>query len=342
MAKTFTKAFLTGLKGIATAGSEIERLRFLPQKVEDGHIINFDGKSLVGKVEELTKDFEIFPLEEVTETKRLTKAKLDKYFLALDNNLLNILGEEVTDTNTVPKEKSDVLLDSLLEFAKAGDKKGARSVLKEIKDKWFALDDDIVEDAIEDIKDAIADKDVEGVKEIYFETESDGNDEGDVVKPDKEETPEHIEDKSTTDKSYEDQLVELADKEKDEDVNSLLLDLADAIKDDDKEDVKDLLLPELDSKHPAVKIVNAYLGNNDEVVEPVTEDVKEDDEPTDEEWIAEWKEDIDKAIEDKDIQAAKDLLKEFGEEFGEDEPEYKEYSEKLEEPTTTRRRRGRK
>jgi len=257
----------------------------------------------------------------VNDASRCTSALLRDYFVGLDKFTSSLDGDDTTTEDTT----SNPLEDELLDIVAKGDRKAARKVLKELKEQWFALPEDEVEDAIYDLQDCVADKDVKGAKGILADLGED-------------DTPVTL-DTSLNNCTQDDNPTKESTEPVNEDEADLLADIEDAIKDEDVEDIK-LLLKELGSKHPKYKEFEKLLN----ILEGAGEDTKDDeDELTEEEEIKEICLDIDDAIEDKDAKKQKDFLEELKEVAGEDSKEFKKYDALVNPKTETRRsRRGRK
>jgi len=310
-----TQGFIRGLESFITAKSDLDRLKHMPQRVEEGRLVNFQGHKLTAKIDGL-EDFIIMDADKVNDAKRFTSALLGTYLEGF-SKLQGVEDDETTTTENTNNEPT--LEDLLLDAVEAGDKKEVRNICKQLKEQWFALDEDVVEDAIDDIKDCVADKDVKAVEDILDSLETN------------DEEPKQQEVKKSEVKEI---FKEETPTKNDEDTEDLLLDIQDAIKDEDVEDVE-LLLKELGEEHPRYKefsISLATLKGEDAVIEP---EKNEDDEIDD--IIA----DLEDAIKENDIDGengAKVILEELKELVGEDDEDYIKFN-KIVNPTTTRRNR---
>jgi len=309
-----TQGFIRGLEGFITAKSDLDRLKHMPQRVEDGRLVNFKGHKLTAKIDGL-EDFVIMDADKVNDAKRFTSALLGTYLEGF-SKLQGVEDCETTPTESTNNEPT--LEDLLLDAVANGDKKEVRNICKQLKEQWFALDDDVVEDAIDDIKDCVADKDVKAVEDILNSLEEP---EQEVVIEKSKSAPELV----------KEIVKEETPTNNDEDEEDLLLDIQDAIKDEDIEDVE-LLLKELGTEHPRYKefsISLATLKGEDAVIEPETNEIDD--------IIA----DLEDAIKENDIDGengAKVILEELKELVGEDDEDYIKYN-KIVNPTTTRRNR---
>jgi len=314
------KGFLKGFSEIVKAKSDLDRLKYLPQKVEAGEVFDFKGNSMFGILDGIS-DTVIIEAARVNGASRCTSALLRDYFVGLDEFTSTLDGGDTT-TEAV---ENNPLEAELLDIVDKGDRKAARKVLKELKEQWFALPEDEVEDAIYDLQDCVADKDIDGAKGILADL---GNDDAQKEAPVKETTKKVEQESKTPVESTE---------PVNEDEADLLADIEDAFKDEDVEDVK-LLLKELGVKHSKYAEFEKQLKTLENLGE-----VEDDVELTEEEEIKEICLDIDDALEDKDAKKQKDFLKELKEFAGEDSEEYKKYDALVNPKTETRRpRRGRK
>ena len=189
---------------------------------------------------------------------------------------------------------------------------------QEIKDQWFALNDDDVADTIMDLSDAVADKDVDYAKEILENLPGNENDtpKSEVVEketPAKKETPKKA----------------AVGKELTEEESEIIEDIKSAIDDGDEKDFKELLAE--------LKEVNPDLANEWADAFVAAED--KDEEDTDS-VVDEIIEDLEAALADGDTDEAKECLEELGDEVGTDSDIYKEYAEKLAPKKSRRERRG--
>ena len=304
----FVKAFLNGSRQMVEASSDLERLQFMPQKIEGGNVIDFTGRTLFKGLD--INDTEIFDASRVNDAKRITAALKRDYFIGLDKvmHLFND-GSSASDLDegTPAEEYGADIYDAIAN----GDKKGLRTVLKEYKKvKWAALNEDDVEDAIYDLNDCIVGKDVDSAKEIV--TELIGEDICEVKETEVKETTE-----STHTPANEDEA-------------ELIVDLEEALADKDYEDVE-MLLKELGEKHPRYsEFASRVPGNEDEAPADDSQEYA---------VITEICEDIDASIKEGDIADAKKFLEELATEAGKDSDVYKEYEAKVNPPKTTRRKR---
>lgn len=312
----FLKAFLTGYTDIVKTSNDLDRLRFAPQRVEAGVFYNFHNtdmfKGAVGGLEGLT--IELIKAERVNETSRFTGALQRDYFAGFDKMMEQITklpGGKYT-TDAVADEVVEVTLDDkILEIVKSGDKKAFRAMRQEIKDQWFALNDDDVADAIMDLGDAVADKDVDYAKEILDGLP--GNEPTETVK---KETPANTVAKEPELTEEEEEIIE---------------DIKSAIDDGDEKDFKELLAE--------LKEINADLAKEWStafVAAPTADEVSDKAETS---VVDEIVEDLEAALEDGDMEEAKECLEELKDEVGEDSDLYKEYAAKVV-PAKRSRRRG--
>jgi len=296
----FLKAFLTGYGDMVKAKTDLDRLKFLPQRVEDGVFYNFKGedmfKGAVKGLEDL--NIELIKEDRVNDTSRFTQALQRDYFEGFDKLIGSLDGVEQSEQSDTVEEKVDPVK-ALYDVVEAGDKKAFRSLRKELKDQWFALDDAEVEDAIFDLSDAVADKDLEFAKEIV---EGLGQDLENPV-----ETPE------------EDEGVIADEQSVDDEVSEIVEDIKSAIDDGDEKDFKELIaeLKEIDKK--------SYNEWKDAFVAQPEENSEEEED----EVVKEILEDLEAAVEENDEAEIKELLEELAEEVGEDSDLYIEWSEKV-------------
>lgn len=302
---SFLKAYLAGYTVMALTSNDLDRLKYAPQRVEDGEVFNFNNKSMFGKVDGV-EDQVILDADRVNNATRFTAALKRDYQAGMDNFIASLVGgDAVAEEETTADVKLD---DKILEVVKVGDKKAFRGMRQEIKDQWFALDDAEVTDAILDLSDAVADKDVEFAQEIL-----DGLGEVADETPTKEE-PE-VKEKEETKKS-----TELTEEE-----SEIIEDIKSAIDDGDEKDFNELI-EELKEVNPDLADEWSTAFN---AAEPEAEETKEDEE----DLVDEIVEDLEAAIKDRDMDEAKECLEELKEEVGEDSDLYKEfdklYAEKL-------------
>lgn len=310
---SYLKSYLKGFENLVKAKSDLERLRHMPQKLENGELINFNGKSLVGKVESLKDSgiLEVIDAERVNDASRYTAALQKEYFDGFTKLIKIIEDAEGDVTNNVDEQSNEPSLeDRIIEIVEAGDKKAFRSIRQELKDAWFAVGDSEVADALIDLSDAVADKDVEFAKEILEglgdtpvidEKQSKTNKGSDV------ENPKEVDD----------------DSEQDED-DELLADFNDAVEDEDAEDCE-LILKEMKEKnHPKLKECEKIFSDKFGAA-------TFEKEPADEEGdvVNEILDDLDDAFDDKDLDKCKKLLDELKEEVDEDDEDLLEYMNKV-------------
>jgi len=304
----FLKAFLNDYTNMVKTSNDLDRLKFAPQRVEAGVFYNFKNEDMFkGAVQGLeTLNIELIPADRVNETSRFTGALQRDYFAGFDKMMEQITklpGGKYT-TDAVADEPVEVTLDDkILEIVKSGDKKAFRAMRQEIKDQWFALNDDDVADAIMDLGDAVSDKDVDYAKEILDGLP--GNE------PVKKETP------ADTVVVEEDENAELTDEEAE-----IIEDIKSAIDDGDEKDFKELIAE--------LKEINADLAKEwSTAFVAAPADDKDEEEGTD--VVDEIVEDLEAALEDGDMEEAKECLEELKDEVGEDSDLYKEYAQKLKE-----------
>lgn len=308
----FLKAFLTGYTDMIKTSNDLDRLKFAPQRVEDGVFYNFQNKDMfAGAVQGLeTLNIELIPADRVNDTSRFTGALQRDYFAGFDKMMDQIVKLPGGKYETASEDAAPVdvtLDDKILEIVKTGDKKAFRSMRQEIKDQWFALNDDDVADALLDLADAVADKDVEYAKEILEGL--DGN---------SDETP-------------------VATNELTDEESEIIEDIKSAIDDGDEKDFNELI--------SELKEINADLANEwaDAFAVNVDDPAAENDTPKseDDSIVDEIIEDLEAALEDGDMDEAKECLEELKEEVGEDSDLYKEYAAKVAPKKSSRRsRRG--
>lgn len=293
--------------------NDLDRLKYAPQRVEDGVFYNFHNKDMfAGAVPGLESlNIEIIDAARVNDTSRFTGALQREYFEGFNKMMDQIVKLPGGKYETAaPVEVT--LDDKILEVVKSGDKKAFRAMRQEIKDQWFALNDDDVADAIMDLSDAVADKDVDYAKEILENLEP-------VETPKVKETP-----KTETKKEPE-----LTEEE-----SEIIEDIKSAIDDGDEKDFKELLA-ELKDVNPdlAEEWADAFAVN---VNDPAADETKEEETDVVDEII----EDLEAALEDGDMDEAKECLEELKEEVGEDSDVYKEYAAKVAPKKERRSRRG--
>jgi len=312
----FTEAFLKTSRNMVEAKSDIERLRFMPQKIEGGKVIDFTGEVLFKVLN--TEDVVIFDMERVKKGKRFTTALSRDYFIALDG-VMHLFSRDGETSNDEPKEEYGA---DIYKAVGDGDKKGLRKILREyVKVKWDGLNEDDIDDAVFDLNDCATGKDVDGAREIV--TELIGEDICEV----KEE--ESSEPSTSSTEAPEPSNHTPAN----EDEAELLADLDDAVKDEDWEDVE-TLLNELGEGHPCFMDYKMKLpSNKEDESKPTT-----CDKDSDAQVITEICEDIDAALGDGDTKDAKKYLEELAAEAGKDSDKYEEYEAKVNPPKKETRR----
>jgi len=312
----FIEAYLMGLRNMVESKNDLERLRFMPQLIEGGVVTDFKGNMIFNTLD--CEDTIIFDADRVNNTKRYTSALSRDYFAALDKVIPLLTGgtKGTAEEKTAPQKEYG---HDILALVEVGDKKGLRTLLKEYKKvQWSALNEDAVEDAIFDLNDCAADKDVKEARVIIT----------DLVGTDICET--ETQPVKEIQKAAETIAASTPDNE---DEAELLQDLEEAIADEDIEDVK-LLLRELGKEHPRYAEFAAVL-NAPKAEEP-TNDVADDN------LITEICEDIDAALADNDTKDAVKFLTELADEAGVDSDVYKEYNLKVNPPKQERTRRNRR
>ncbi len=321
----FLKAFLTGYTDMVKTSNDLDRLRYAPQRVEAGVFYDFHNTDMFkGAVEGLDGlTIELIKAERVNDTTRFTGALQRDYFAGF-NKMMDLVAKTDTGGYTTTADTDEpvevTLEDKILEVVKAGDKKAFRSLRKELKDKWFALDDADVEDAIFDLGDAVADNDVDFAKEILANV---GEDDTPAEEPEPEVKELKVAPKKTA---------KLTEEE-----SEIIEDLKSAIDDGDQKDI-DELLAELKEVNEA--LYDEWLPATQ--VEQPEEDpeVKDEEEDDDSSVVDEIIEDLDAAIADEDEDEAKACLEELADEVGVDSDIYKVNAEKLTSKKTRRSRRG--
>lgn len=322
----FVHAYLKGLTHMVQSKADLERLRFMPQKIENGNLINFEGQVLVGGLD--IKDTIIADFDRFATAKRYTVPLANDYFTALESVMslfVNKVGSEKdSETETSFEEPYGA---DIYDAVAAGDKKALRKVLKQYKrTKWSALDEDDVEDAIDDIVDCIGENDaVPAAKEIVNNLI--GDDICEVAKPNDKEKP-----------IQKDPAVSVQETPADEDEAELLQDLADAVKDEDWDDVE-MLLNELGKDHPR------YVEFEKHLKPEAKEDTKpsdDNDNDNDDDIVDEILDDLEDALKKGDTSNQKEFLAELAKEIGEDDDLYKEYDVKVNPPKQERSRRSRR
>ncbi len=316
----FLKAYLAGYTAMALTSNDLDRLKYAPQRVEDGEVFDFNNKSMFGKVEGI-EDQVILDAARVNEATRFTAALKRDYQEGMDKFIASLIGGDAPaeDEEEAKADPVQELYTKLYEIAAAGDKRTFKSLRKELKDQWFALDDADVEDAIFDLGDAVADKDVDYAKEIV---EGLGEDQEDAPE---EETPKKSE-KST----------KLTDEE-----SEIIEDIKSAIDDGDEKDFNELI-DELKEINPDLADEWSTAFTAQDAPEEETKEEEEYDNAQDSESsvVDEIIEDLDAAIADGDEEEAKACLEELADEVGVDSDTYKVNAEKLAPKKTRRSRRG--
>jgi len=319
----FLTAFLTGYTDMVKTSNDLDRLKFAPQRVENGVFYNFKGedmfKGTVAGLENIS--LELIDAERVNGTSRFTQALTKEYFKGFDT-LMDMISKETGGVVAEDEPKLDpvsTLYHKLYDIVEAGDKKAFRTIRSELKDQWFAIDGGEVEDAIFDLSDAVADKDVDFAKEIV---EGLGGDEvpeeyaaaGVVEDNVPEPTPNKVDEKGLTEEEAE-----------------IIEDIKTAIDDGDEKDFNELIaeLKEVNAGL-AKEWKGAFVVKN---TEPTTDEAEDD-------VLGEILEDLAVAVEENDEAEIKELMEELADEVGEDSDTYKEWSEKVAPKKTRSRRRG--
>lgn len=313
---SFMKPYLQGIESMVSTSNDLERLTYALQRIENGVFYNFKGQDMfngaVAGLEEL--NIEVLKVERVTETTRFTSA-LQRDFNAGMKKVYDSITRLSDGSYEVAPERT--ILDDLYDVVAKGDVKAFRDIRTKLKEKWFALDTDVVGDAILDLADAVSDKDVEYAKEIVERVECDED-----ATETADETPVKKEEPKAT-KKEEPTEADITEEE-----FEIIEDIKSAIDDGDEADFKELL--------KELKEVNEGLYNEWKGAFKTSPETEDDG------IVAEILEDLDKAIEEGDEDEVKELLEELKEEAGADSDIYKEYAAKCEPKKTTRReRRGR-
>lgn len=314
---SFVKPFLVGYKNMVKASSDIDRLKCMPQRLEDGKLIDFAGKVILGGIQDVA-DMEVIEAARINDASRYTAALQRDYFAGLDVLFSKFDGGTV-DVDDAPVDVVVALYSKLYDIVETGDKKGFRAIRTELKDQWFALDAEVVSDAILDLADAVADKDVNLAKEIVEGIDDEPEAEAPAAKeePELKETPKKSKAKLTEEES------------------EIIEDLKSAIDDGDQKDI-DELLAELKEVNKA--LYDEWLPATQ--VE-VAEDTPEEEETEDDNIADEIIDDLDAAIADEDVEEAKACLEELADEVGKDSELYKVNAAKLAPKKETRKsRRG--
>lgn len=338
-----TISYLQGLKSIVNEKDALTRLKFLPQRVENGVLINFNNKGIFKDTQIGEDDCIIFDKDTVNNASRCTDALINKYFDALDSFLSNCsINDNSGEAVNVSSNK--IVIDPIYELLYTAienkDKKEVKKLCEDLENKWFALDPDIVEDAIFDIMACVKAGDVDEVKAIIKEVEGEdlpADIVGSVAKTIVKEVCEDAARKAIKE-TITKPFIEENYQPKDETEEDLLADLDDAIKDEDVEDIE-MLLKELGEKHPLYsKYHKIYLTLQDGADKKDTS--SEDDE------IEEILADLDDALEAGELDGkdgAIAILEELKDIVGEDDADYKKYYDLVYPPkkeTRTSRRRG--
>lgn len=313
----FIEAYLKGLTNMVESKSDLERLRFMPQKIEGGIVTDFKGNVIFKDLD--INDIIIFDADRVNDTKRFTAALSRDYFQGLDK-VMPLFSRSSTNTDTPTEVEAVVEYGTdIYDAVATGDKKGLRAILRVYKNtKWSGLNEDAIEDAVYDLNDCADDKDVKGAKEIVLDLIGD-----DICEVEDTKTDDEIDDAGACIKKPTTHA-----EPANEDEAELLQDLDEAIADKDWDDVE-MLLKELGDKHPRYNDLAANLpgGDKAEVAEPAEGNV-----------VDEICEDIDAALKEKDIDDAKKYLAELADEAGEASDVYKEYAAKVNPPKERARR----
>lgn len=316
----FIKSYLNTSIEMIKAKNDLERLSFMPQKIESGEVIDFKGNISFKGLD--VKDVEVFPAARVNDATRCTSALTRDYFLALDK-VMPLFGNGPAET----KQEDDKEYGAdILALVEAGDRKGLRSLLKDYKKgKWSSLDEDKLEDDIDDLVDCAVDKAVDDarsiIKDIAFMDLDD-------VEPTEMTT-------TTPTTPADTEKKESTHKPANEDEAELIADIEGAVSDEDWEDVE-LLLKELGDKHPRYTEFASKL--------PSEQDDTKEESKSEGSVIDEILDDLDDALTEKDTTACKEILAELLVETATDDIDYVEYKAKVDalaEPARrTRRERG--
>ena len=322
---SFMKPYLQGIESMVSTSNDLERLTYALQRIENGVFYNFKGQDMfngaVAGLEEL--NIEVLKVERVTETTRFTSA-LQRDFNAGMKKVYDSITRLSDGSYEVAPERT--ILDDLYDVVAKGDVKAFRDIRTKLKEKWFALDTDVVGDAILDLADAVSDKDVEYAKEIVERVECD--DETPVKKEEPKATKKEEPKATKKEEPKATKKEEPTEADITEEEFEIIEDIKSAIDDGDEADFKELL--------KELKEVNEGLYNEWKGAFKTSPETEDDG------IVAEILEDLDKAIEEGDEADFKELLKELKEEAGADSDIYKEYAAKCEPKKTTRReRRGR-
>ena len=301
---SFLKAYLAGYESLINTSNDLERLKYGVQRVENGVFYNFKGNDMFkGAVKGLESlNIEVLKVERVMDTTRFTSALVRDYTAGMKKVLDAITRLDDGSYEVAPER---TVLDDLYDIVAKGDMKAYRELRSALKEKWFALDPS---DLLLDLADMVADKDVAGAKELVENFEDDDKEEVAAVEPEPK-----AEESKLTDDEFE-----------------IIEDIKSAIDDGDEADFKELL--------KELKEVNECLYEEWKGAFKASPTETDEDDGV----VAEILEDLDKAIEEGDEDEIKELLEELKEEVGADSDTYKEYAEKCQPKTKTRReRRGR-
>ena len=307
------KAIFTDL---LQAENKIETLRLMPHKIEGGIVYDFNGEAMFNVSND---DIHIMDTDVIKS--RYTPALEKKYLSCLDKVIFDVTG----GTTAINVSDEPTLEQELIRYISEGDKKAVRSICKKLKDQWFALDSDDVEDAIDDIKDCVADRDTKTVKEVLSSLDDDVS----------QGIPVAVESEPVTKAQVVADIKEKRANVKSqstisETTKEILEDLDTAIDEKDTDDIKELLSELADEVGEDSDLYKKYAGTN--VEESKDEDTTEADEIT---------LDLEDAIKEGDMDEAKEILKELADEVGEDSDLYKEWAAKVApEKRSRRERRG--
>lgn len=291
------------LLGALEAKTRIETLKAMPQRIEGGVVYDFNNNPLFNVS---NPDKEILGVSRVGV--KVTDALIIVYTDQLAQTDFLLVDDNAATKEELGADEPKTLEDQVLDAVKAGDKKLVRSLCKELKEKWFALAPDDVENAIDDIKDCVADKDVNEAQAIIDELVD-----ADVGATAKE--PETYTEKATGD---------------DSELEAILEDLKGAIEDDDKKDIEACMADLADEVGRHSKIYEEWNVK----VNPPTEEEND--------IVDEIIGDLETAIVDKNTEEVTACLGELADEIGEDSDIYKEWADKAtpkEEPKKSRRNR---
>lgn len=319
-----TKSYLQGLKSIVNEKDALSRLKFLPQRVENGVLINFYDKGVFKDTQIGEQDCVIFDKDTVNSASRCTDALINRYFTAFDAFLDKYSdNDEGCGAVNVKVKTIDPIYEALYTAVENKDKKEVKKLCEDLEAKWFALEPEIVEDALLDIMVCVKTGDVDEVKAIIKDVEGDEFTDditnNQVAKEICEDTI-----KGGIRQAVKETIVKTVIEEnyqpKDEREEDLIADLEDAIKDEDIEDVK-MLLDELGEKHP---LYSKY----EKALKELEGDKGAKDTSTEDDEIEEILADLDDALDAGELEGedgAIAILEELKELVGEDDADYKKY-----------------